>query len=173
MTLPACRSIWLLFLVLVPGGAFCSQSGPLTTVIVWPISECRVVPKTKEPIKPVDKRTIERTKEIAAEEKRIGDIIKEAKKQAFLASQPQVDPAKDDYRRFLAEKQRMQEDPDYAAMKAPRDDFKAWKESADYRPAPKPRQDKEPSAIDCSKIIETMNRKSPPKKAPHKEITDE
>lgn len=132
------RQAILLILILCPS---VFAAAPADTVVIWPKqghpirTKCPSV-RLDSPIKKAEremlrKQLIRRLEEIKADEARISKIIREERQK--LAKPKPLDPEKDAYQKYLREKQLREDDPIYAEMKAEKDDFKAWKQSEDYK----------------------------------------
>lgn len=168
---------WTLVLIAI-GPIYCSigmaQCSSITTKIVWPTSPKPVATciqkQSKATCDTARRQAAEAFRRIEAEQSRISAIIRAEKLKQFVAEQKAKMADKplerDDYKKYLEEKKMMEEDPLYAEMKAPKDDYKAWKNSANYRP-PIPTKAKE-ADIPVMDLFKTSK-----KKVKKKEILDE
>ena len=73
-------------------------------------------------------------REMQQEQERVENLILSVRYQRFRDQQPPIDPSKDQYRKFCEDRRRMAEDPDFAAMRPTRDDFRDWKKAETENP---------------------------------------
>jgi len=114
-------------------------------------------------------------RQIAERARQSEELEERFARQLFLrtiARQPPVDPEKDDYRKYLQEKQRKEEaanDPDVAEVRAryradDRDEFRKWKES--QPPKPEKAGGPQPKELDLRALLDGVGarEKAPPRK---------
>src|SRR5947209_7087178 len=137
------RYLLIAAIVTVAVNVFASQRDSYSTMIIWPEqtqAQVQAAPRPQPVLvasataakaqKEADHAAIARVFAAQhAEEQRAREIIQKVQYQQWVAEQKPIDPEKDMYRRYLADKER-QQDPEYASPASQaRDDFKTWKES--------------------------------------------
>jgi hypothetical protein len=94
----------------------------------------RAAPAAARVLDEYDKRAARAEFDEAREnEARILAIVQKIRAQELASKQPAVDPERDDYRKYLERQRMLAENEYYAEAHPQRDDFKAWKESAEYK----------------------------------------